>query len=121
MPTAYATNAKQLRKKRNGPDFLFPGECEYHDSAFEVTLLTMLGVKRTCKDRWRQVLAEAHKISEKHLLTLEPAISEKQTSEMQNERLQLVVPDSIQPSYTSEQQSWLMDVHGFIEFVKGRQ
>jgi hypothetical protein len=30
----------------------------------------MLGVKTTCSDRWRQVLAEADRIQLKHLLTL---------------------------------------------------
>ena len=42
----------------------------------------MLGAKSTCKDRWRQVLAEDEKISRKHLLTLEPGISEPQTHQM---------------------------------------
>jgi hypothetical protein len=41
------------------PDFLFPGGREYRDAEFDAALLTMLGVKTTCKDRWRQVLAEA--------------------------------------------------------------
>src|SRR5690606_33259680 len=44
---------------RSRPDFLFPGEAEYRDRAFLQHLLTMLGVKSTCKDRWRQILAEA--------------------------------------------------------------
>jgi len=62
-------------EKRNAADFLFPGEEEYANTSYPVSGLTMLGVKTTCKDRWRQVLAEANRISEKHLLTLEPAIS----------------------------------------------
>ena len=37
-------------------------------------------VKSTCKDRWRQVLSEADRIPNKHLFTLEAAISENQTS-----------------------------------------
>ena len=55
------------------PDFLFPSEEAYRaapDAGH--TCLTMLGAKSTCKDRWRQVLAEASKIPRKHLLTLEP-------------------------------------------------
>lgn len=108
-------------EKRNGPDFLFPGEEEYHDPGFSTAMLTMLGAKTSCKDRWRQVLAEAHRIEEKHLLTLQPGISETQTSEMQAERLQLVVPRPIFSSYAATQQAWLMDVGGFIELVKERQ
>ena len=63
--------------------------------------LTMLGAKSTCKDRWRQVLAEAEKISRKHLLTLEPGISEPQTHQMEASSLQLVVPQPVQGSYTN--------------------
>jgi len=55
----------------------------------------MLGVKSTCKDRWRQVLAEADRIDQKHLLTLEAAISINQTAEMQSKQLQLVVPAAV--------------------------
>ena len=55
---------------KSKPDFLFPGSTEYHDPAFDTGLLAMLGVKSTLKGRWRQVLAEAARIDEKHLLTL---------------------------------------------------
>ncbi|HXT39306.1 MAG TPA: type II restriction endonuclease [Candidatus Angelobacter sp.] len=37
----------------NQPDFIFPGEREYHDATFNAALLVMLGVKSTSKDRWR--------------------------------------------------------------------
>ena len=121
-------NAHDIRHKREArtehkkkPDFLFPGEAEYHSSSYNIALLTMLGAKRTCKDRWRQVLSEANKIERKHLLTLEPAISKDQTEEMKSEQLQLVVPRSIFDSYRQEQREWLMDVKGFIELVAGRQ
>ena len=108
-------------EKRNGPDFLFPGEAEYHDPAFDFAQLTMLGAKTSCKDRWRQVLAEAHRIGEKHLLTLQPGISQTQTAEMQAEKLQLVVPRPIFGSYQPDQQAWLMDVEAFVELVRSRQ
>lgn len=108
-------------EKRNGLDFLFPGEAEYHDARFNTALLTMLGAKTSCKDRWRQILAEAHRIEEKHLLTLQPGISETQTAEMQAEKLQLVVPRPIFGSYLPDQQDWLMDVSGFVDLLKTRQ
>ena len=56
------------------PDFLFPGVDQYFDSAFPVAWLTILGAKTSCKDRWRQVLAEGKRLRDKHLVTLEPAI-----------------------------------------------
>lgn len=108
-------------EKRNGPDFLFPGEAEYHDPAYAAAKLTMLGAKTTCKDRWRQVLTEANRISAKHLLTLEPGISETQTAEMQREKLQLVIPKQLHESYKPAQQSWLMDVASFLDLVRKRE
>ncbi|MBC2637394.1 restriction endonuclease, partial [Citrobacter braakii] len=83
--------------------------------------LTVLGVKTTCKDRWRQVLAEADRIDEKHLLTLEPGISESQTDEMRSKRLSLVVPSGVQVSYKPEQRNWLMNVSSFVGLVLERQ
>lgn len=103
------------------PDFLFPGVAEYHDPTFDSLKLTMLGVKSTCKDRWRQVLAEADRIDDKHLLTLETAISPHQTAEMAAKRLQLVLPRSLHQTYTLAQQSWLMDLASFTDLVRTRQ
>jgi hypothetical protein len=103
------------------PDFLFPGGKEYRNASFESHLLTMLGVKSTCKDRWRQVLTEAARIDTKHLLTLEAAISQDQTRQMQQHRLQLVVPRKLQPTYSAEQITVLMDLGSFIRLVRDRQ
>ena len=106
---------------RSKPDFIFPGHSEYHDPLFPSDRLTMLGVKSSCKDRWRQVLAEAARVSLKHLLTLEPGISENQTGEMQAHGVSLVLPRAIHPSYTMAQQAALLDVEGFIDLVIQRQ
>ncbi|UOB55537.1 restriction endonuclease [Burkholderia pyrrocinia] len=103
------------------PDFLFPGVSEYHNPAFDSLKLTMLGVKSTCKDRWRQVLAEADRIDDKHLLTLETAISANQTDEMAAKRLQLILPRSLHQTYTPSQQAWLMDLQTFIGLAQQRQ
>lgn len=105
-------------EKRNGPDFLFPGEPAYHDRAWPVADLLMLAVKTSCKDRWRQVLAEADRIERKHLLTLEPGISPAQTDEMRKENLQLVVPRQLHSSYRSGQQHELADLAGFLELAR---
>lgn len=105
-------------EKRNAADFLFPGEVEYRNPDFPVTDLRMLAVKTTCKDRWRQVLAEADRITVKHLLTLEPSISRTQTAEMQDCSLQLVLPRSIHDSYYADQQKWLLEVRDFLSLVR---
>jgi len=111
----------KITENNSKPDFIFPGISEYHDNAFSAALLTMLGVKSTCKDRWRQVLSEADKIPCKHLLTLEASISENQTSEMQSQNLQLVVPSAIRGTYSAQQQKWLMNLDDFIKLVISRQ
>jgi len=103
---------------RSKPDFLFPGSHEYRNQNFPKNMLTMLGVKTSCKDRWRQVLREAKRISDKHLATLEPAISENQTNEMIECRLQLVVPLSLHETYSERQRDWLWSIVQFIEFRK---
>jgi hypothetical protein len=105
----------------NKPDFIFPGEREYHDEAFDASLLIMLGVKSTSKDRWRQVLSEADRIPDKHLCTLEPGISSKQTDEMQRQRLTLVVPASLHVTYTTQQREHLVSVSEFMQTVRHRQ
>lgn len=103
------------------PDFIFPGITYYHNAAFPQTRLTMLASKSTCKDRWRQILNEAARIPDKHLLTLEPSISENQTNEMRSERVQLVIPRGLHSTYTPAQQAWLMDLVAFTELAQQRQ
>jgi hypothetical protein len=111
---------KGLTTENNSrPDFIFPGFAEYHDFEFPAEKLFMLGAKTTCKDRWRQVLSEANRIPHKHLVTMEAAISESQTLEMQSHGLQLVVPEKIQATYSGSQRSWLMALESFITLTKG--
>lgn len=110
-----------VTENRAKPDFIFPDIAAYRDSACREEDLTMLGVKSTCKDRWRQVLSEADRIEKKHLLTLESAISENQTNEMIDKKLQLILPEPIHDTYTPGQRSWLYTVKIFIEEVKEKQ
>lgn len=81
----------------------------------------MLGSKSSCKDRWRQVLSEANKIMNKHLFTLEPGISQNQTDEMQDKKLQLVLPKNLHDTYLESQKGWLMSLCEFITLVQERQ
>ena len=115
----YARGAET--ENRNKPDFLFPGQVEYRDPAFPDERLTMLGAKSTVKDRWRQVLSEAVRIRSKHLLTLEPGISENQTNEMQAKHLQLVVPHKLHKTYRPSQQAWLIGMEEFLTITRARQ
>ena len=114
------SNGKKT-ERNNKPDFLFPNIESYHDAEFAVELLTMLGVKTSAKDRWRQVLSEANKIKNKHLITLEPAISMNQTEEMREQNLQLIIPSPLHDTYTVNQQRNLIDLNDFISLVKDKQ
>jgi len=72
-------------------------------------------------DRWRQVLNEAARIKSKHLLALEPGISDNQTDEMEGNNLQLVVPKSLHSSYSKNRQQWLFCVEDLIKLASERQ
>ncbi|SDX83426.1 EcoRII C terminal [Allochromatium warmingii] len=110
-----------VTENNSKPDFIFPGINEYQDQKFDFSRLTMLGVKSSCKDRWRQVLAEADRIKNKHLFTLETAISKNQTDEMQSKNLQLVLPKILHKTYSEDQQKWLIDIKTFTDLVLKRQ
>jgi hypothetical protein len=111
----------KITERLSRPDFLFPGVESYRDPRFPASRLTMLGVKTTCKDRWRQVLVEADLIPAKHLFTLEPSISEGQTSEMKAQCVSLVLPRALHPTFTDGQRSELLDVREFLTIVLERQ
>jgi hypothetical protein len=110
--------AQARTEGNNRPDFVFPGENAYHDEEFDKSLLVMLGVKSTSKDRWRQVLDEADRISKKHLCTLEAGISVKQTDAMRGRHLTLVVPSGLHQTYTSQQRSELLSIEDFVRLVR---
>lgn len=111
----------QETENKSKPDFLFPGIDEYRNNEFSATRLSMLGVKSTCKDRWRQVLSEAARIERKHLFTLEPAISMNQTNEMEANYLSLVLPESLHSTYKEVQRENLLNLSAFIDMVKVRE
>lgn len=77
-------------------------------------------VRKTDHDR-SQILNEAKRIRKKHLLTIEPGISEKQTAQMQAANVQLVIPRGLHKTYTPAQQQWLMTVREFTGMVGVRQ
>ena len=110
-----------VTERKLKPDFIFPDIRYYHDQSFPSSRLTMLASKTTSKDRWRQILNEASRIPVKHLITLEPSISENQTAEMQSEQVQLVIPAPLHDTFTAVQRAWLLDVSGFIGLTKARQ
>jgi restriction endonuclease EcoRII-like protein len=110
----------EMRKVVDGtrPDIIIPGKAEYEDGAYPVEKLLMIGVKTTCKDRWRQVTKEAPKIKQKHILTLQEGISSKQLEEMQQSDVTLIVPKPLHKKYPKTRRVTLLDVGSFIDFVR---
>jgi hypothetical protein len=115
---SFSRNKRSEGKSK--PDFVFPGIEQYHDRAFPRDRLTMLGVKTTCKDRWRQILDEADQITDKHLFTLETAISEDQTGAMRDRHVQLVIPASLHETFKPAQRTSLLTVRQFLDVVRLR-
>ena len=103
------------------PDFIFPGSSAYHDVHFRNDKLIFLGAKTTCKDRWRQVINEANRISQKHLFTLQQGISSKQINEMKEEGVTLVVPSPYLTSFPDTQRSSIWTLEKFISFCRETQ
>lgn len=100
------------------PDFLFPNQSAYRDTAFPAHRLRMLAVKTTCKDRWRQILTEASRVGQKHLLTLQEGVSEGQFREMTGAGVQLVVPTPLVSSYPEAVRPHLQTLESFIGDVR---
>ncbi len=99
------------------PDVLMPSRKAYEDAArgkHPVDKLIMMGVKTTCKDRWRQVLSEAPQIRIKHLLTLQEGISPRQLDEMHRNHVVLVVPKPLQDKYPKGHQIKILGLDAFI-------
>lgn len=99
------------------PDVLIPGKREYLDTEYPEVKLFALGIKTTCKDRWRQVLREAPRVRSKHILTLQKGISPAQLDEMRSSAVTLVVPEGLHTDYPKDRRPELLTVAGFIRHV----
>lgn len=97
------------------PDFLFPGMQEYSQSGYPSGSLRFLGVKTTCKDRWRQILSEAERVPRKHLFTLQQGISSNQLEEMQRSGVVLVVPEPYRNSFPEKFRKSILSLREFLD------
>ena len=100
------------------PDLVIPSMQAYKDAKFPTEKLCMVGVKTTCKDRWRQVLREGKRIETKHILTMQRGISAKQLIEMKEANVRLIVPKEVQKDYPKVSGVKLLQVDEFIEYAK---
>ncbi|TXD37960.1 hypothetical protein FRC96_07915 [Lujinxingia vulgaris] len=108
----------QAKTERSTTDFMFPGVNVYNAlKEGEDEDVIMLAAKSTCKERWRQVLNEAQKLSKRYLCTLDTRISSSQTEEMGDANVTLVVPEEIRSSYDSPGTE-ILTLDEFITLVK---
>jgi hypothetical protein len=96
------------------PDFLIPSAAAYKNTQYPENRIIALGVKTTCKGRWRQVLSEAIRVKRKHILTLQPGISRNQLLEMKKANVCLVVPETLHKQYPTDTGIELLTVEKFF-------
>jgi hypothetical protein len=103
------------------PDLLLPGKREYEDDAFPAERILLVGVKRTCRDRWRQVLNEGDRAEKKYILTLQQGISVTQLDEMAAHHVTLIVPRELHSAYPAAYRGRLLSVDAFIDRARALQ
>lgn len=101
------------------PDVVIPSEEAYLDRRYPRDKIWIVGVKTTCKDRWRQVLREGSGVSVRYLLTLQAGISSNQLIQMQASQVSLIVPSRIQKTYPRAHSGALLSVSAFLKSVIG--
>lgn len=101
------------------PDIIIPSVEAYRDNRYPPNKLFMVGIKTTCKDRWRQVLNEAKRIKEKHIMTIQQGISKNQLDEMKRAGVQLIVPLHFHQQYPPSDMK-LLEVEEFVGLVRKR-
>lgn len=111
----------EMRPKIDGnPDIVIPSRDAYYDESYPVEKLLIVGVKTTCKDRWRQVLNEGKRVPDKYVITIQKGISNNQLKEMKMARLTLVVPRQLHRDYPRNPDISLLDLEQFIESIQSR-
>ena len=102
------------------PDVVIPNEEAYHDKDYPLDKLFVVGVKTTCKDRWRQVINEARRVPQKHIFTIQQGISRNQLADMNTAGVTLIVPRPLHHLYPTDNPVSMIDLKGFIASVKRR-
>lgn len=113
-------SSQAITEGKKKPDFIFPSQRDYMDPSFPENRLTFLGVKTTCKDRWRQILSEADRIATKHLFTLQQGISWGQLQEMKEAGVQPVIPRPYHRLFPEAARKDLMSLEEFVQFIQSR-
>lgn len=110
-------DAQEETENQQKPDFLFPSALCYRDPDFDAGQLRMLAAKTTLRERWTQILQEAQRIDQKHLLTLQKGISQNRFGQFEKAGVTLVVPEPLHHHYPGTVRPRLQTVASFIDEV----
>lgn len=100
------------------PDLVIPSAAAYRDAGYPESRLILVGIKTTCKDRWRQVLNEGRRVRTKHLLTLQNGVSVPQIEQMEQAGVKLIVPKPLHARYPHAKRQSLLSIGQFIDHVR---
>jgi hypothetical protein len=100
------------------PDIVIPGRDAYENPGFPAEKLFAVGVKTTCKDRWRQLMQEAPRVEWKHLITIQEGVSAKQMKQMHDQKITLIVPQKLHSRYPKVKGIHLMNLESFLSTVR---
>ena len=106
---------EQAKRIKGKPDVVVPEESYYFSRGFDPGSFLVLAIKRTCKDRWRQVTEEAPKMDVRYLLTMQEGISSNQLLDIHNAGIRLVVPKQLHRLYPKVDEGNPISVYDFIE------
>ena len=82
------------------PDFLLPSVEHFKKNAMDCIIFT---VKRTLRERWRQIVTEGTRGYLFYLATIDEKIASRDLGEIRNHRIYLVVPERIRSETYSDQ------------------
>ncbi len=99
------------------PDVIIPSAQSYFDNTYPVNRIMVVGLKTTCKDRWRQVTQEGPRVQQKYLLTLQQGISATQLAQIQAANVSLVVPEPLHRYYPNKS-AHILTVEDFVKTAK---
>lgn len=118
MSNAGVSFEAQPELDKTNPDFVIPSAAAYYDVAGQKSDAMVVSVKTTCKDRWRQVLAEAPRAKARYLITLQQGISQNQMREIHGAGVRLVVPAKYHEAYAPEDRVQLLTISRFLELAR---
>lgn len=96
------------------PDLLFPGIKEYKDENFPADQLIMVEVKRTTKERWREILKTAPRAEKRFMMLVEEGVSKALLEELSGHGFGIVIPTPLQTHYPTVKR---LKVYSFQQFL----